>query len=144
MVEPADSHLCCGSAGTYNLMQPEISAQLKDRKIKTLADQRNPELADLYAEVAHSVLVGWNGGEARELCETALLVNPSQTDARAILARLAEGSGAPYRDFLARAEEESGAALDVTLADVAAHPLVVAGVTKVRRDVHRSRPIKFK
>ena len=32
----ADSHLCCGSAGTYNLMQPEISKQLKDRKVKTL------------------------------------------------------------------------------------------------------------
>ena len=28
VVEPADSHLCCGSAGTYNLMQPEISKQL--------------------------------------------------------------------------------------------------------------------
>jgi len=36
VVEPADPHLCCGSAGTYNLMQPEISKQLKDRKIKTL------------------------------------------------------------------------------------------------------------
>jgi len=36
VVEPADSHLCCGSAGTYNLMQPEISAQLKTRKVETL------------------------------------------------------------------------------------------------------------
>lgn len=36
VVEPADSHLCCGSAGTYNLMQPEISAQLKVRKVETL------------------------------------------------------------------------------------------------------------
>lgn len=36
VVEPADSHLCCGSAGTYNLMQPEISAQLKARKVRTL------------------------------------------------------------------------------------------------------------
>ncbi|MBN7784407.1 glycolate oxidase subunit GlcF [Ponticoccus gilvus] len=36
VVEPADSHLCCGSAGTYNLMQPEISGQLKDRKVRTL------------------------------------------------------------------------------------------------------------
>jgi len=36
VVEPTDSHLCCGSAGTYNLMQPEISGQLKARKIKTL------------------------------------------------------------------------------------------------------------
>ena len=36
VVEPADSHLCCGSAGTYNLMQPEISAELKERKVRTL------------------------------------------------------------------------------------------------------------
>jgi len=36
VVEPADSHLCCGSAGTYNLMQPEISGQLKARKVQTL------------------------------------------------------------------------------------------------------------
>ena len=36
VVEPADSHLCCGSAGTYNLMQPEISAKLKARKVRTL------------------------------------------------------------------------------------------------------------
>ena len=36
VLEPADSHLCCGSAGTYNLMQPEISRQLKARKIDTL------------------------------------------------------------------------------------------------------------
>ena len=36
VVEPKDSHLCCGSAGTYNLMQPEISGQLKARKVATL------------------------------------------------------------------------------------------------------------
>ncbi len=36
VVEPADSHLCCGSAGTYNLMQPEISGQLKALKVQTL------------------------------------------------------------------------------------------------------------
>ena len=36
VVEPADSHLCCGSAGTYNLLQPEISGKLKARKVATL------------------------------------------------------------------------------------------------------------
>jgi len=43
VVEPADSHLCCGSAGTYNLMQPEISKQLKTRKVKTL-EAKNPDV----------------------------------------------------------------------------------------------------
>ena len=37
VVEPADSHLCCGSAGTYNLMQPVISGELRARKVATLA-----------------------------------------------------------------------------------------------------------
>tara|TARA_R110002094_G_scaffold56419_1_gene67536 strand:+ start:86 stop:1426 length:1341 start_codon:yes stop_codon:yes gene_type:complete len=43
VVEPADPHLCCGSAGTYNLMQPEISKQLKERKVRTL-EARNPDI----------------------------------------------------------------------------------------------------
>ena len=43
VVEPADSHLCCGSAGTYNLMQPEISAKLKARKIRTL-EAKSPDI----------------------------------------------------------------------------------------------------
>ncbi|GGG78156.1 glycolate oxidase iron-sulfur subunit [Salipiger pallidus] len=43
VVEPADSHLCCGSAGTYNLMQPEISGQLKERKVRTL-EAKSPDI----------------------------------------------------------------------------------------------------
>ena len=42
--EPADfTHLCCGSAGTYNLMQPEISKELKARKVRTIEATR-PEV----------------------------------------------------------------------------------------------------
>ncbi|WP_170575360.1 glycolate oxidase subunit GlcF [Ruegeria atlantica] len=43
VLEPADSNLCCGSAGTYNLMQPEISGQLKRRKVKTI-EAKNPDV----------------------------------------------------------------------------------------------------
>jgi glycolate oxidase iron-sulfur subunit len=32
----ADSHLCCGSAGTYSVLQPELSYQLRDNKLKNL------------------------------------------------------------------------------------------------------------
>jgi glycolate oxidase iron-sulfur subunit len=32
----ADSHLCCGSAGTYSVLQPELSHQLRDNKLANL------------------------------------------------------------------------------------------------------------
>ena len=43
VVEPADPHLCCGSAGTYNLLQPEISGKLKERKVRTL-EAKQPDI----------------------------------------------------------------------------------------------------
>src|SRR3546814_2557582 len=33
---PVEAHLCCGSAGTYNILQPEIASQLGDRKVKNI------------------------------------------------------------------------------------------------------------
>jgi len=34
--EPREGHLCCGSAGTYNILQPEISRRLRDRKVRNI------------------------------------------------------------------------------------------------------------
>jgi glycolate oxidase iron-sulfur subunit len=31
-----EGHLCCGSAGTYNMLQPELAAPLRDRKVKNI------------------------------------------------------------------------------------------------------------
>ncbi len=36
VVEPAESHICCGSAGTYNMLQPEIAERLRARKLDHL------------------------------------------------------------------------------------------------------------
>ena len=35
--EPVEGHLCCGSAGTYNILQPAIAGQLRARKVEALA-----------------------------------------------------------------------------------------------------------
>ncbi len=43
VVEPAEGHICCGSAGTYNLLQPAIANQLRDRKLGNLRATR-PDL----------------------------------------------------------------------------------------------------
>ena len=37
-VAPGESHLCCGSAGTYSVLHPEIATQLRDRKLGHLAE----------------------------------------------------------------------------------------------------------
>ena len=39
----ADAHLCCGSAGTYSLLQPQLSRELRDRKLAALGAPR-PEV----------------------------------------------------------------------------------------------------
>jgi glycolate oxidase iron-sulfur subunit len=41
--EPKNSHLCCGSAGTYNLLQPKISEELKNRKVQSL-EAKKPDI----------------------------------------------------------------------------------------------------
>ena len=69
-----EGHLCCGSAGTYNLLQPEIAARLRARKLETIRSTR-PDLvaagnigciAQLSGEgipVVHTVeLLDWMAG----------------------------------------------------------------------------------
>ena len=38
-----EGHLCCGSAGTYNILQPELAGRLKERKLANIATTR-PEI----------------------------------------------------------------------------------------------------
>ena len=37
VVEVPEGHICCGSAGTYNMLEPEIATQLRDRKVRHIA-----------------------------------------------------------------------------------------------------------
>jgi glycolate oxidase iron-sulfur subunit len=43
--EIAEGHLCCGSAGTYNIMQPELATRLRDRKVANIEATGAPVVA---------------------------------------------------------------------------------------------------
>ena len=49
-VAPNESHLCCGSAGTYSVLQPRLATQLRDRKLA--------QLEPLQAQVIVSANIG--------------------------------------------------------------------------------------
>jgi glycolate oxidase iron-sulfur subunit len=70
-----EGHICCGSAGTYNLLQPELAGQLRARKLANIARVRPDviatgnigcmvQLADgSSAPVVHTVeLLDWGTG----------------------------------------------------------------------------------
>jgi glycolate oxidase iron-sulfur subunit len=43
VVEVPEAHLCCGSAGTYNMLQPELAARLQQRKVANI-ESTNPDM----------------------------------------------------------------------------------------------------
>ncbi len=70
-----EPHICCGSAGTYNILQPELSAQLRERKAANIA-RAKPEVVSsgnigcmtqlapaLEAPIVHTIeLLDWAYG----------------------------------------------------------------------------------
>jgi glycolate oxidase iron-sulfur subunit len=45
VLEIPESHLCCGSAGTYNMLQPEIATELRDRKVRNIESTKAEAIA---------------------------------------------------------------------------------------------------
>jgi glycolate oxidase iron-sulfur subunit len=43
VMDVPESHICCGSAGTYNLLQPEIAMRLRDRKVANI-ESTSPDI----------------------------------------------------------------------------------------------------
>ena len=69
--DPVEGHLCCGSAGTYNLLQPEISERLKTRKVKNLEAQN----ADVIATGNIGCLVQISGATKVPVLHTVELLD---------------------------------------------------------------------
>ncbi|MGA1801699.1 glycolate oxidase subunit GlcF [Rhizobium sp. HT1-10] len=69
--DPAEGHLCCGSAGTYNIMQPEISGQLKARKLRNLEATR----ADIIATGNIGCITQIGSGTATPILHTVELLD---------------------------------------------------------------------
>lgn len=75
--EPAESHICCGSAGTYNILQPAIAGQLRARKLENITRTKADviaagnigcmtQLAGDALPVVHTVeLLDWMAGGPR-------------------------------------------------------------------------------
>ena len=83
--EPAESHICCGSAGVYNILQPEIAGRLRARKAANL-ERMKPEIiaagnigcitqiaAGTSTPIVHTIeLLDWaQGGPLPEALEAA-------------------------------------------------------------------------
>ena len=69
--DPAEGHLCCGSAGTYNILQPEISAELKARKVKNIEATR----ADIIATGNIGCMTQIGTGTAMPILHTVELLD---------------------------------------------------------------------
>jgi glycolate oxidase iron-sulfur subunit len=66
-----EGHICCGSAGTYNLLQPEIAAELRDRKVANI-ERTKP---DVIATGNIGCLVQIGGGTTRPVVHTVELLD---------------------------------------------------------------------
>ncbi len=92
VLDVPEGHLCCGSAGTYNLLQPVIAGQLRDRKVANI-ERTAPELiaagnigcmtqiaAGTGIPVVHTVeLLDWATGGPRPPACTSLNRNVTKT-----------------------------------------------------------------
>ena len=69
--EPLEGHLCCGSAGVYNIMQPELAGQLKTRKVRNLERTR----PDVIATGNIGCITQIGSGTAIPICHTIELLD---------------------------------------------------------------------
>ena len=71
VVDVPEGHICCGSAGTYNILQPEIAGQLKERKLKNIRNAK----PDVVAAGNIGCIVQLSTGADRPIVHTVELLD---------------------------------------------------------------------
>jgi glycolate oxidase iron-sulfur subunit len=71
VVDIPEGHICCGSAGTYNILQPEIATQLRDRKVANIKTTR----PDVVAAGNIGCITQISGGMAIPVVHTVELLD---------------------------------------------------------------------
>ena len=69
-----EGHICCGSAGVYNIMQPEIAGQLKARKLANIARTK----PDVIATGNIGCITHLAGGSGAPILHTVELIDWAQ------------------------------------------------------------------
>jgi len=70
---PADAHLCCGSAGTYSILQPEMARQLRDNKL----DKLGAAGADVIATANIGCMMHLQSGTGTEVRHWSEIIDAS-------------------------------------------------------------------
>lgn len=71
VIDIPEGHLCCGSAGTYNILQSEIAGRLKERKLRNIAKVK----PDLIAAGNIGCLTQLSADAGVPMCHTIELLN---------------------------------------------------------------------
>jgi glycolate oxidase iron-sulfur subunit len=76
VVEVPEGHICCGSAGVYNILQPEIAGQLRERKVGNILKMRPDLVATGNIGCMTQIGKGFvDGGHAIPVVHTAELMD---------------------------------------------------------------------
>jgi glycolate oxidase iron-sulfur subunit len=73
----AESHLCCGSAGSYSILQPEIAGDLRARKLANIAAVKPDVIATANVGCLHHL----SGPDAPPIAHIAELIDWAESDA---------------------------------------------------------------
>jgi glycolate oxidase iron-sulfur subunit len=71
VAEIAEGHICCGSAGTYNILQPELAGELRERKLGNIAAAK----ADCVASGNIGCITQLGGDDAPPIVHTVELLD---------------------------------------------------------------------